>query len=262
MANIIVLANQKGGVGKTTTTLNLAAALAHLKQRTLVIDLDPQANCTISFLSPDDIEASLFEVLSDHRMTLEELIRPTNTPNLSLIPARISLARLEQILVGQFDAPFRLKDALTPVRSNFDYILIDTPPSLGILTVNAFVAGTHLLVPIQPSYFALEGTDDLLETLERVRARPNPDLQLLGVVITMFDTRTNIAKDSYRHIKEVFGAKMMKTQISRSVRLEESPAYKESVLTFAPNSTGAKEFLKLAKEVRTRVKENRLAPHR
>ncbi len=195
-------------------------------------------------------------------MPLEALVRPTNTPNLFLVPSRIALAKLEQLLVAQFDAPYRLKDALTPIRSNFDSIVIDTPPALGILTVNALVTATYLLVPIQAAYFALEGTDDLLETLERVRARPNPDLQLLGVVVTMYDPRTNIARDSYNHIKSVFGNKLLKTQISRSVRLEESPAYKESVLTFAPKSPGAQEYLKLSREVLERVEANRLAPHR
>lgn len=262
MATIIAVANQKGGVGKTTTAINLAAALAHSKKRTLLIDIDPQANCTISFLNPADITESIYDVLSDHRVPLEALVRPTSAPNLSLAPSRISLAKLEQVLVGQFDAPFRLKDSLSSVRSNFDFIIIDTPPALGILTVNAFVAATHLLVPIQASYFALEGTDDLLETLERVRSRPNPDLQLLGVLITMYDPRTNIARDSYNQIKAVFGKKLMRTQISRSVRIEESPAYKESILTFAPKSTGAQEFMKLSREVLDRVEANRLAPHR
>lgn len=262
MATIIAVANQKGGVGKTTTAINLAAAFAQRGKRTLLIDTDPQANCSISFLNPEDIQESLFDVLSDHRMPLEALVRPTSTPNLSIVPSRISLAKLEQVMVGQFDAPFRLKDALAAVRANFDFIVIDTPPSLSILTVNAFVAATHLLVPIQAAYFSLEGTDDLLETLERVRARPNPDLQLLGVVVTMFDPRTNIAKDSFNHIKRVFGDKLMRTQISRSVRLEESPAYKESILTFAPKSPGAQEYLKLSREVLERVEANRLAPHR
>jgi len=262
LATVIAVANQKGGVGKTTTAINLAAALAQRNKRTLLLDTDPQANCTISYLHPGDIHESLFEVLSDHHTPLEALVRPTSTANLSIAPSRISLAKLEQILVAQFDAPFRLKDALAPVRSNFDFIVIDTPPALGILTVNALVASTHLLVPIQATYFALEGTDDLLETLERVRARPNPDLQLLGVVVTMYDPRTNIARDSYNQIKAVFGDKLMKTQISRSVRLEESPAYKESILSFAPKSPGAQDFLKLSREVLERVEANRLAPHR
>jgi chromosome partitioning protein len=262
LATIIAVANQKGGVGKTTTAINLAAALAKRHKRTLLLDTDPQANCTISYLNPGDINESLFDTLSDHGTPIEALVRPTSTPNLAIVPARISLAKLEQLLVAQFDAPFRLKDALAPVRSNFDFVVIDTPPALGILTVNALVAATHLLVPIQATYFALEGTDDLLETLERVRARPNPELQLLGVLITMYDSRTNIARDSYSQIKTVFGEKLMKTQISRSVRLEESPAYKESILSFAPKSPGAQDFLKLSREVLERVEANRLAPHR
>jgi len=262
LAIVIAVCNQKGGVGKTTTAINLAAALAQRNRRVLLLDTDPQANCTISYLNPADIQESLFDVLSDHRTPLESLVRPTSTPNLSMVPSRISLAKLEQVLVGQFDAPFRLKDALAPIRSNFDCIVIDTPPALGILTVNALVAATHLLVPIQAAYFSLEGTDDLLETLERIRARPNPDLQLLGVVVTMYDPRTNLARDSFNQIKAVFGDKVMKTQISRSVRLEESPAYKESILTFAPKSSGAQDFLKLSREVLERVEANRLAPHR
>ncbi len=262
MATIIAVANQKGGVGKTTTALNLAAALAQRGKRTLLVDTDPQGNSSVSYLNPGDIQESLYDVLSDHRTPFDVIIRPTSTPNLSIVPARISLAKLEQVLVGQFDAPFRLKDALTPIRSNFDFIVIDTPPALGILTVNALVAATHLLVPIQAAYFALEGTDDLLETLERIRARPNPELQLLGVVITMYDARTNLARDTYKQIKAVFGSKVMKTQISRSVRLEESPAYKESILSFAPKSPGAQEFMKLTREVLERVEANRLAPHR
>jgi chromosome partitioning protein len=262
LATIIAVANQKGGVGKTTTALNLAAALAQRGKRTLLIDTDPQGNSSVSYLNPGDIQESLYDVLSDHHTPLDLIIRPTSTPNLSIVPSRISLAKLEQVLVGQFDAPFRLKDAIAPVRSNFDFVIIDTPPALGILTVNAMVAATHLLVPIQATYFALEGTDDLLETLERIRARPNPDLQLLGVVITMYDPRTNIAKDCFNQIKSVFGEKLMRTQISRSVRLEESPAYKESILSFAPKSPGAQDFVKLSREVLERVEANRLAPHR
>jgi chromosome partitioning protein len=154
-----------------------------------------------------------------------------------------------------------LKDALAPVLKDFDYVVIDTPPSLGILTVNALVASTHLLVPIQAAYFAIEGTDDLLETYERIRARPNPTLKMLGVVITLFDKRTNISRDTHGQIRTVFGEVLFKTKISKNVRLEESPAYKETILTFAPKSPGATEYKKLAAEVVHRVEENGVARH-
>jgi cellulose biosynthesis protein BcsQ len=161
---------------------------------------------------------------------------------LSVAPARLALAKLEQQLAGQFDAPYKLKDALAPVVKDYDYIVIDTPPALGILTVNAMVASTHLLVPIQAAYFAIEGTDDLLETYERIRARPNPGLKVLGVVITLFDKRTNISRDTHEQIRSVFGAVLFKTRIGKNVRLEESPAYKETIMTFAPKSPGAKDY--------------------
>jgi chromosome partitioning protein len=156
-------------------------------------------------------------------------------------------------LVGQFDAPYRLKDALTPARNDFDLVVIDTPPALGIITVNALVAADYLLVPIQASYYALEGTDDLLETFERVRARPNPGLQLLGVIVTLYDRRTNLAEDIYRQVCQVFGDKVFKTVIRKNVRLEESPAYKETIFTYAPKSSGAEEYAQLAREVMQRV---------
>ena len=253
MSTVITVANQKGGVGKTTTSINLAAALAREKQRILLIDLDPQANATITFLPLEEIQYSLFDVLTDQGMSIEEVVRETPMENLSIAPAKISLAKLEANLVGQFDAPFRLKDAMVPLRKNYDFIVIDTPPSLSIMTVNSLVASTHLLVPIQAAYYALEGTDDLLDTIERVRARPNPELQLLGVLVTMFDKRTNLARDTRQHIQRVFGDKVFKTTIGRNVRLEESPAYKETIFTYAPDSSGASEYQKLAREVLERV---------
>ncbi len=199
----------------------------------------------------------MFDVLSDTRATMATVIKPTKDPNLFLGPGRLALAKLEQVLAGQFDAPYRLKDALAPVVKEYDYVVLDTPPSLGILTVNALVCSTHLLVPIQAAYFAIEGTDDLLETYERIRARPNPNLKVLGVVITLFDKRTNISKDTHGQIRSVFGEVLFKTKISKNVRLEESPAYKETILTYAPKSPGAVEYKKLAAEVMHRVEENR-----
>jgi chromosome partitioning protein len=252
-ATVIAIANQKGGVGKTTTSVNLAAAFAMKKHRTLLIDLDPQSNTTMTFFSPDEIKGSIFEVLSDPHTAMKDVIHDTKVANLKLVPAKISLAKLEANLVGQFDAHYRLKDALAAARDEFDLIVIDTPPALGIITVNAMVAANYLLVPIQASYYSLEGTDDLLETLERIRARPNPELQLLGVIVTLYDKRTNLARDIYKQVREVFGEKVFKTVIGKNVRLEESPAYKETIFSFAPGSTGAAEYAQLAGEVMQRV---------
>jgi chromosome partitioning protein len=252
-AMIISIANQKGGVGKTTTSINLAAALAQKKMKTLLVDLDPQGNATISFVDPHDLDASMFELLTDPTVAVQKVVRPTKHDELDVLGARISLAKADAKLVGEFDSHFRLRDKLEPVRDLYDYIIIDTPPTLGILTVNALVASTHLLVPIQSSYFALEGTDDLLETYEKIRARPNPDLRFLGVVVTLHDRRTVLARDIVSQIREVFGDKVFRTTISRSVRLEESPAYRQSIFTFAPNSTGAMEYYSLSEEVIGRV---------
>jgi chromosome partitioning protein len=258
---ILAVANQKGGVGKTTTALNLAAALALRKHRTLLIDLDPQANATIALLNPADFQASMFDVFNGADGAMAKVILPTKERNLSLAPARLALAKLEQQLAAQFDAPFKLKDALSPVARNFDYIVLDTPPALGILTVNALVAATHLLIPIQATYFAIEGTDDLLDTYARIRARPNPGLKVLGVVITLFDKRTNISRDTHEQIRSVFGDTLFRTRISKNVRLEESPAYKQTIFAYAPKSPGAEEYRKLAQEVIHRVQADRVAHH-
>ena len=250
---IISITNQKGGVGKTTTAINLAAAMAQKGMKTLLIDLDPQANSTMSYVDRRGIERSMFDVLTDPEIKLKDIIRPSGLKNLDIAPARISLAKIESKLLGEIDGHFRLRDKIDAVRRSYDAILIDTPPTLGMITVNAMVASTHILIPIQSSYFALEGTDDLLETIDKIKARPNPSLQILGVVITLHDKRTVLGKDVYKQIAQVFGKKIFKTTISKSVRLEESPAHQESIFTFAPRSSGAAEYYSLSEEVLSRV---------
>jgi chromosome partitioning protein len=250
---IVSIANQKGGVGKTTTAINLAAALALRGKPTLLIDLDPQGNSSLTFIDPRTLTKTVFDAFVEPNCGIKDVIVPTAHPHLSLAPARISLAKLEAKLVGELDAHFRLKDRLEAIAGEFEYVVIDCPPTLGLLTVNALVASTHLLIPIQSSYFALEGTDDLLETVDKVRARANPALQIVGVVITMHDRRTALGKDIKKQIHQVFGTKVFKTFISKSVRLEESPAYKESIFSFAPDSSGATEYYSLSEEVIERV---------
>ena len=250
---IITVANQKGGVGKTTTAINLAAAVANKGFTTLLIDLDPQANSTMSYIDPRSVTRTMFDVLVSEELALEDVIIPTNVANLSVAPSKIALAKLESKLIGDLDGPFRLKDKMQGTVEKYDYIFIDTPPTLGMITVNALVASTHVLVPIQSSYFALEGTDDLLETIEKIKARPNPNLQLLGVVLTMHDRRTTLARDIQEQIGQVFGERLFNTVITKSIRLEESPAYKESIFTFAPKSSGAMEYYSLSEEILSRV---------
>ena len=250
---IVAIANQKGGVGKTTTAINLSAALALRGRPTLLIDLDPQANSTMSFVDMQKVTRSMYDAIADPATAIADVVIPASVPNLFVAPSRIALAKLEAKLVGEIDAHFRLKDRLDPIRASYDHVVIDCPPALGLLTVNALVAATHLLIPIQSSYFALEGTDDLLETVEKVRARANPGLQILGVVITMHDKRTSLARDIRAQIDKVFGNKVFKTVITKSVRLEESPAYKESIFRFAPESSGATEYYRLCEEVMDRA---------
>ena len=182
-----------------------------------------------------------------------EIIRPTTDEYLHVAPARISLAKLEGKLLGEFDGHYRLRDELKSIVKNYEFIVIDTPPALGLLTVNALVFATHLLVPIQSSYLSLEGTDDLLETVDRIRRQVNRRLQLLGVLITLHDNRTILGRDVVAQVREVFGEKVFQTIISKSVRLEESPAYKKSIFTHAPRSSGAKQYAELGIEVMQRA---------
>jgi chromosome partitioning protein len=247
---IIAITNQKGGVGKTTTSLNIAAALAFLGHRVLLIDTDPQAHSTISAVSdPTQCEKSLYDILMHPEDGLETVITQSTIPGLEVAVSRIAMAKLEPSLLGEIDGHYRLKDIVEPIRPKYNHIIIDTPPTLGLITLNSLVAATHILIPIQPSYLCLEGTDDLLETIDKVKRVANPDLQVLGILITLHDKRTNIAKDAVRRIRKVFGRLVFRTLVSKSVKLEESPAYKESIFTYAPNSVGALQYRKIAEEI-------------
>ena len=251
---IIAIANQKGGVGKTTTAINLAAGLASKGRKTLLVDLDPQANSSMSFLDIRQLKVTMYDALTQDGVHLPDIIVPAEkVGNLAVAPSTIALAKIEAKLIGELDSHYRLKDALLTVQEAYDYVVIDTPPTLGIITVNALVAATHVLIPIQASYFALEGTDDLLETIDKIKIRANPQLQILGALITMYDKRTLLAKDILEQIQNVFGLKVFNTIITKSVRLEESPAYRESIFSFAPRSTGAYEYYRLSEEVLSRV---------
>ncbi len=252
---IVAVANQKGGVGKTTTAVNLASGLSLLGYRTLLVDLDPQANATMTFVPLENIDQHIYDVLMSRNGTVDHIIQQSSLEKLDVVPARIGLAKLESQLMGEIDAYYRLKDRLHPVLDRYDFIVIDTPPALGLLTVNALVASQWVLVPIQVSFYALEGTEDLLETISKVKQHANPDLSIIGVVVTMVDRRTVMSRDVLEQVHSMFGPLVFKTSISRSVRLEESPAYRECIHTYAPNSTSAREYKQLAQEVVQRVEK-------
>ena len=252
---ILAITNQKGGVGKTTTAINLAAALAGKGLRTLLIDLDPQANSSMSFVDIHALETSVYDALVEPDVRLRDIIvQADKVEHLDVAPSSIALAKLEATLMGELDSYYRLMDELKRLgRKKYPYVVIDTPPTLGIITVNALVAASHVLIPIQSSYFALEGTDDLLETIGKVKRRANPRLQILGALLTLFDRRTLLSRDIQRQVQEVFGDKVFETVISKSVRLEESPAYREPIFSYAPRSSGAYQYYALSEEILSRV---------
>lgn len=249
MSKMISIGNQKGGVGKTTTTVNLGAALATLGKTVLVIDADSQGNATSGLgVERGEIKNSLYEVLID-QIPIKDVILPTSVDNLSIVPSNIQLAAAEIELVNIENRESRLKEAVAPIRNDYDYILIDCPPSLGQLSINAFTASDTILIPVQAEYYALEGLTQLLNTIRLVQKTYNRNFRIEGVLITMLDARTNLGFEVMEEVRKYFHEKVYSTVIPRNVRLSEAPSYGQSVIEYDPRSRGAQMYLELAKEV-------------
>jgi len=246
VGRIIAVANQKGGVGKTTTVINLGASLAVAEKKVLLVDFDPQANCT-SGMGIVEPELDVYGMLSGDTDAASAII-PTQIPYLEILPGSIALAGGEVELAGRDKREFVLKEALAGVAENYDYVFIDCPPSLGLLTLNALTAADELLIPIQAEFFAMEGVSQLLATLERVRESLNPTLEIRGILITMVDERTNLGRQVSREVQKYFGQKVFKSVIPRNVRLAEAPSFGKPVVLYDIASKGAQSYLGVAGE--------------
>jgi len=250
MSTVIAVANQKGGVGKTTTVINLGAALAEKDRRTLLIDLDPQAALSAGLgINSYQLEISIYNVLiNSSTVSITEIIQSVR-PNLDIAPSNIDLAAAEVELIAAIGREYILRDALSPVRSRYDYIIIDTPPSLGLLTINALTAADRVLIPLQCEYLAMRGMRVLLETIDKVKRKLNPDLEIMGILGTMYNTRTTHAREVLEEIRSVFGDKVYDVVIRSSIKFAEAPVARQPILEYEPKHAGAMAYRALAEEI-------------